>query len=717
MTHGRGQRSPPMIKLRVVCVKPDCARTPHNPATPPQKSAALPGGAVLRRRFDHRDELFRRVALAAREGDEFVDFADDGASLWCSGDGDPAAASELEQTLLLEEAQGSEHGVGVDAENGRQIPREGETLAGLGFAVCDRASDLGGDLLVERRGGGRIDPHVSHCAANLSSMNSVKEPARDRGADAPPGTASSEADALFEEARRLRRRRWLIGSSLVAAAAIVSGALVAAFSSGGSGPGGLQRIARGGPQVSLSAMRSEGELAFVSRNDLYLVDGPKGAVHEIAVQSGWTALHPSFSHDGTWVAYETEDQTANASAAGPEVWIARTDGSDRRRIVDADGLFGWSPSADLLAISTDTRARFPGGSTGDVPTRLNLVSPTGARKQLVALNGRGEASVASGFRIWNAVWSPSGNALAVSLVSFTRGSIIRSYPTNGSTPTTWFAINGKQALPGVCASCGGGGTISDLAGWWPKWGIGFWVFSSGMVHNNDSTPIELVHTPGTAPHIIGWTLSDGTTDALAASPTGSLAIVASAQNAGRTYGIGKEVATCNLAHETCRPIPDASTWFGNDPLRCSNPCLPTPRPGKPGSAVSLDPVWSPTQNLLAYVKAPTASYAGNPPLAWYRAHKLYVYNPATRRSSQIAGIDGISVPTWSSDGKNLLYVADDALWLAPATGGKPTEIATPLFAPPEWLNPGLGAISYYGQIDWTGQFTWQSPNHGSSSHP
>jgi hypothetical protein len=538
-------------------------------------------------------------------------------------------------------------------------------------------------------------------------MSSVTE--RPRVSDPPPGQSDPETDALFEEARRVRRRRWLIGSSMVAVGAIVSGALVAAFWSGGSGSAGLQRIGRAGPLVNLSAMRSAGELAFVSRNDLYLVDGPNRAVHQIAVQRGRTALHPSFSRDGKWVVYETEDQSGNSAAAGPEVWIARADGDNRHRIVGADRVFGWSPSADLLAISTDTRARFPGGSTGYVPTRIDLVSPTGAPKRLVALSGRNQTSVAKGYRIWNAVWSPSGNALAVSLVSFTRGSIIRSYPVNGRSPTTWFAINGKQALPGVCTQCGGGGTISDLAGWWPKWGIGFWVFSSGMVHNNDSTPIELVHTPRATPHIIGQTLSDGTTVAASASPTGALAIVASAGNAGRDYGVGKQIETCDLAHETCAPIPNATIWYGTNPLKCSRACLPPPPPGKPGSAVSLDPAWSPTQNLLAYVKAPTAFNGGNPPVAWYAAHELFVYNPATHRSTKIAGIDGVSVPTWSADGKSLLYVSRDALWLSPATGGKPTEIATPLFAPAEWLHPGLDAISYYGQINWTGQFDWRSP--------
>jgi hypothetical protein len=353
-------------------------------------------------------------------------------------------------------------------------------------------------------------------------------------------------------------------------------------------------------------MHTERELAFVSRNDLYLVDGSARTVHEIPVQPGWTALHPSFSHDGKWVAYETIYQSEKSPSRVPDFWIARADGSDRQRVVGATDAFGWSPSADLLAVSTDTRARAFRGST-EVPTRVELISPPSTRRSVVTLTGHTEATVATAYQVWSAVWSPNGAALAVSLVSITRGSIVRSYPVNGEAPTTWFAINGKAALPGVCTGCGGGGTIADLTGWWAKWGIGFWVFSSGMVHNLDSTPIELIHTPGATPHIIGQTLSDGTTDAASASPAGSLAIVASGENAGRDYGIGKEIETCTLARETCGPIPDASTWFGKNPLKCSSYCQPTPPPGKPGSAVSLDPAWSPTEDLLAYVKSPVRS--------------------------------------------------------------------------------------------------------------
>jgi hypothetical protein len=58
----------------------------------------------------------------------------------------------------------------------------------------------------------------------------------------------------------------------------------------------------------------------------------------------------------------------------------------------------------------------------------------------------------------------------------------------------------------------------------------------------------------------------------------------------------------------------------------------------------------------------------------------------------------------------LLYVSNDGLWLAPVGSGKPVEIEHPLFPEQQWNTIGTtAAISYYGQIPWTGQFSWSSP--------
>ena len=63
-----------------------------------------------------------------------------------AGDGDAAAAPELEELFVAGHAEGSENGVGVDIEDAGEVYGGREARAGFPLAECDRASDLAGDL-------------------------------------------------------------------------------------------------------------------------------------------------------------------------------------------------------------------------------------------------------------------------------------------------------------------------------------------------------------------------------------------------------------------------------------------------------------------------------------------------------------------------------------------------------------------------------------------
>jgi hypothetical protein len=114
------------------------------------------------------DELVWSVALEAGEVDEFFGACDDCASFWGAGDGDAATAAELEQSFVAQHAKGAEDSVGVDLEDGGEVFGWGEALSGVGLAVCDRAANLAGDLLVEVGGVGFVDLDISKVLVSSS---------------------------------------------------------------------------------------------------------------------------------------------------------------------------------------------------------------------------------------------------------------------------------------------------------------------------------------------------------------------------------------------------------------------------------------------------------------------------------------------------------------------------------------------------------------------
>lgn len=501
---------------------------------------------------------------------------------------------------------------------------------------------------------------------------------RERG----PGGGVESSEALIREARaRTRRRRLRGGIVAVVAVAVVAAAYVS-LRAGGSGVIG-ETASR--PFVNVRAFASDGELAFVSRGKLWLLDGARGSLQQLPVPVGLSAQMPRFSHDGRWLAYVVT-HGSGLYAAPVGLWVARADGSGAHRVEgrDIDQFVGWSPTSDVLALTTQREEPFAPYPT--VP-RVELVGATGARRTLVDLR----PSRAHPNSIENAVWSPDGHSIAVSTNDpYLNGrTLVNSYPLDGRAPTTWFRIATRQRLADACAGRAGPGAVADLAAWSARYGILFWVFACGMSHNNDATPLYALRKPGTAPSVLAQTLSDGVTDAVASGDRGALAVVA-AGNGGRDLAQGKTVEHCNTTTMSCTPLPGASAWARHA-----------------GSGVSLDPAWSPGGSLLAYVRAPVGLTSGWSAASWFADHALYVWNAQTNSTRRIGAISGAQVPVWSHDAKRLLYVGNDGLWLVSAAGGKPVEIADPLFGPAGLYTSGTD--DYYDQIPWSGQFSWSSP--------
>jgi dipeptidyl aminopeptidase/acylaminoacyl peptidase len=446
-----------------------------------------------------------------------------------------------------------------------------------------------------------------------------------------------------------RPSRWLAGPVL---AAVVILAACGSASGPRSRPhvGAAVRPGTSAPGVDEAAFSGHGELAFVSRGQLWVLDGTAGTLRRAATP-GMTPLDPQFSRDGRWLAFLAS--SASPPAQAYSVWLASGNGSGAREIAADGGLIGWSPVADVLAFTT-----------GDT---IRLAGPSGSARTLVRAPGVGSG-------VWpgvgSAVWSPDGRSLAVSQASASAGSL-SSYPVAGGPPTAWLRLT---------TGASNGAYLIDPAGWWPRQGIGYWAVGDCDSCNADGAAFYVIPSPGAHPRRLGSTLADSGLDQVAAAPDGRLAIVAETPGpglGGRVIWQARAVEVCGGPAAGCAAIP------------------------APASTVTLDPAWSPVGGTLALVRAPYLMSAGFPQnvvAGWYDAHQLWLYGPA-RGSLRKLDASGASVPTWAPDGKSLLYVAGDGLWLLPSLSGRPVQVAAQLFPPGNWP-------AYYGQVNWLSRFAW-----------
>lgn len=142
---------------------------------------------------------------------------------------------------------------------------------------------------------------------------------------------------------------------------------------------------------------------------------------------------------------------------------------------------------------------------------------------------------------------------------------------------------------------------------------------------------------------------------------------------------------------------DRIAWVTKTALTCrAGRCTPV-RPS--GGGLTLEPALSPDGSTLAVVGAAsegTAMGLVQPTLErWYATRRLQVGGHVVPDSA------GAAAPVWSSDGRSLLFVRGDALWLLPRLDGKPVRVAAPLFGSRAWPND-------HGNVPWSRQFAWHS---------
>jgi hypothetical protein len=408
--------------------------------------------------------------------------------------------------------------------------------------------------------------------------------------------------------------------------------------------------------VGAKAFAGHGRLAFVSGNRLYILDGTTAGkpatLHPVA--AGKVPGDLTWSPDGKWLAFLVGAPNADGSLTSGQLWLAGPDGQDAHPVLAGSGPFAWSPKADVLAAIS--------GSSLDTITAGQAPRPV-----LTAAGLTGTPA-----------WSPDGATIAVSVVRYTAnkgfsGSAIEL--VTGDMGVTNLARSATDAL------------LTDA--WWTD-GQGLFAWSDPQDSDAaDGVPLVSYSLSGKA-----VTLPSTLVHASFAVPGGDGVVVVTGGD--RYLWNAKTFEYCSTA-DACGPAMDA-----------------TPAP------VNLDPAFFPVledgEPEMAFVHAaPEATASFSQPVlnAWYKTRQLWIWHGTGGNPYQVTGAGtGVAAPAWSADGKLILYVRDNGLWLIDPFGGR---VETTPGHPALRGGPVVRVVSklfagawpdYYGYTDWQSQFAW-----------
>ena len=255
----------------------------------------------------------------------------------------------------------------------------------------------------------------------------------------PAGVADQHAvdpEALIEEARQHARRRRLRTLAAVLTLGAIGGATYGIIRTVTSDSTAVEHLPNG-PFINSRAFAGHGTLAFVSRGKLWVLDGHNGSLRLLPA-NGFPPTQPAFSPDGKWLAYLQPHHSAVTDDDYSRLWIARSNGTDPHVVpgIEVHALFGWSPRADLLAVSTGPERRHQPCPCYS-PTELPIVSPD-LSSRIVARAGWADG----------ATWSPDGRQLDVAAIGLNKGPADRLLAQRGPWSCVARATRALENEPG-----------------------------------------------------------------------------------------------------------------------------------------------------------------------------------------------------------------------------------------------------------------------------
>jgi dipeptidyl aminopeptidase/acylaminoacyl peptidase len=425
--------------------------------------------------------------------------------------------------------------------------------------------------------------------------------------------------------------------------------------------------------VDAAAWAGHGDLAFVAKGQLEMLDGTGALTAVSGPPIGGYDSSPSWSADGRWLAFL---HTGVAPGSGyelpsPTLWLV-TAGSAVAHEVTPQGIemFAWSPVTDELAYAVVT----PTNGTVPVPANryLYLDRPGSSPSPLPIGSGSGVEDLA---------WSPDGQQIAFDDAEF-------AVQATATSP-------GAQAAGqlGVVAVADGSANIvyrlpgSDvrLAAWWPQGGgLLFWE-APGFEEAADGLTLYSVASGSASPAPLLSSLV-GPTWVVPEPKGNTVAVVA---GGGRSiWSTGRDVELCTFptvaSSATCRAVNPSS------------------------STETLAPSWTASGALLFSVASTSAPFGSQGDADWSPGYVTQWDATNVLWGLTSAGADGrlSSAPPGTvlaapaAAGSSVLYVADDALWLADTSTPTPAvKVAGPLYSVET-------PIGYYGEVDWAATFAW-----------